>query len=220
MNRLNAVVLALAMFASGATLAESEFAVYGGFQSSPHSRVTPAEGDSFLAAWKGDSMSFPIYLGLRYTEWLDDEWGWAVNYTHTKAKADADTLTTNNYQTLEFTDGANPLTLVALRRFAPMNGGIKPYVGVGAGISVPHVEEQRTGAYANKQTFEYQYGGPVLTALAGFKYPLNERWDLLTEFQMHYMMLDVKVAKADGSSGRLKTNLVTNALSIGASYRF
>ena len=171
MNRLNAVVLALAMFASGATLAESEFAVYGGFQSSPHSRVTPAEGDSFLAAWKGDSMSFPIYLGLRYTEWLDDEWGWAVNYTHTKAKADADTLTTNNYQTLEFTDGANPLTLVALRRFAPMNGGIKPYVGVGAGISVPHVEEQRTGAYANKKTFEYQYGGPRVDRFGWLQIP-------------------------------------------------
>jgi hypothetical protein len=32
---------------------------------------------------------------------------------------------------------------------------------------------------------------------------------------VHYMMLDVKV---DG--GRLKTNLVTNALNLGVSYRF
>jgi lipid A oxidase len=86
---------------------------------------------------------------------------------------------------------------------------------VGAGISVPHVEEQRTGIFANKKTFEYQYGGPVLTGLAGFKYPLNDRWDLLTELHVHYMMLDVKV---DG--GRLKTNLVTNALNLGVSYRF
>jgi lipid A oxidase len=157
-------------------------------------------------------MSFPIYLGLRYTEWMDDEWGWAVNYSHTKAKANATTLATNRYSRLEFTDGANPVTLVALRRFAPMNGGIKPYVGVGAGISVPHVEVERTGGV---KTYEYQYGGPVLTGLAGFKYPLNDRWDLLTELHVHYMMLDVKV---DG--GRLKTNLVTNALNLGVSYRF
>ena len=212
MKQLNAVVCALVLLASGTVLAESEFAVYGGGQSSPHSRVTPATGDSFLANWKGESMSFPIYLGLRYTEWMDDEWGWAVNYSHTKAKANATTLATNGYSRLEFTDGANPVTLVALRRFAPMNGGIKPYVGVGAGISVPHVEVERTGGV---KTYEYQYGGPVLTGLAGFKYPLNDRWDLLTELHVHYMMLDVKV---DG--GRLKTNLVTNALNLGVSYRF
>ena len=212
MKQLNAVVCALVLLASGTALAESEFAVYGGGQSSPHSRVTPATGDFFLATWKGESMSFPIYLGLRYTEWMDDEWGWAVNYSHTKAKANATTLATNGYSRLEFTDGANPVTLVALRRFAPMNGGIKPYLGVGAGISVPHVEVQRTGGV---RTYEYQYGGPVLTGLAGFKYPLNDRWDLLTELHVHYMMLDVKV---DG--GRLKTNLVTNALNLGVSYRF
>lgn len=212
MKQLNAVVCALVFLASGAALAESEFAVYGGGQSSPHSRVTTATGDSFLATWKGESMSFPIYLGLRYTEWMDNEWAWAVNYSHTKAKANASTLATNGYSRLEFTDGANPVTLVALRRFAPMNGGLKPHVGLGAGISVPHVEVQRTGGV---RTYEYQYGGPVLTGLAGFKYPLNERWDLLAELHVHYMMLDVKV---DG--GRLKTNLVTNALNLGVSYRF
>ena len=212
MKQLNAAVCALVLLASGTALAESEFAVYGGGQSSPHSRVTPATGDSFLATWKGESMSFPIYLGLRYTEWMDDEWAWAVNYSHTKAKANATTLATNGYSRLEFTDGANPVTVVALRRFAPMNGGIKPYVGVGAGISVPHVEVQRT---CGDRTYEYQYGGPVLTGLAGFKYPLNDRWDLLTELHVHYMMLDVKV---DG--GRLKTILVTNALNLGVSYRF
>lgn len=212
MQRLNAVVVALAMFASSAAFAESEFAIYGGGQSSPHSRVKTTAGESFLAAWKGESLTFPIYLGMRYTEWTDDQWGWAVNFTHTKAKADAETLTTNGYQTLEFTDGANPVTLVALRRFAPINGGLKPYVGIGAGISVPHVEVQRT---VGVKTFEYQYGGPVLTGLGGFKYPLNDRWDLVTEFQVHYMMMDVKV-----NGGRLKTNLVTNALNIGASYRF
>ena len=214
MKRLNAAVLALAMVASGAALAESEFALYGGEQSSPHSRVTPGDGKaSFLAGWEGDSLSFPLYLGMRYTEWMDDQWGWAVNYTHSKAKADAETLAATGYTRLELTDGINPITAIALRRFDPINGGLKPYVGFGVGITVPHVEEQRSATAV--KTFEYQYGGLALTGLAGFKYPLNDRWDLLTEFQVHYMKIDVKV---DG--GRMKTNLITNALNIGASYRF
>ena len=214
MKRLNAAVLALAVLGSGAALADSEFAIYGGEQSSPHSRVTHTEAGrtSFLAGWEGDSLSFPLYLGMRYTEWMDDQWGWAVNYTHSKAKADAETLSTNKFTRLELTDGINPITAIALRRFDPINGGLKPYVGFGVGITVPHVEEQRTGGV---KTFEYQYGGLALTGLGGFKYPLNDRWDLLTEFQVHYMKIDVKV---DG--GRMKTNLITNALNIGASYRF
>ena len=210
MKRLNTLVLAVAMLASGAALAESEFAVYGGFQSSPHSRVTPAEGDSFLAAWKGDSMSFPIYLGLRYTEWLDDEWGWAVNYTHTKAIATDQSGSTDGYTRLEFTDGANPVTVLAMRRFSYRE--IKPYVGAGLGISVPHVEVQWSGS---TKTFEYQYGGPVATVVAGFSYPYSDKWSLFTDFQMHYMKMNVAI---DG--GRLKTNLITNALNVGVSYRF
>jgi lipid A oxidase len=157
----------------------------------------------------------PIYAGWRYTNWLNDEWGVALNYTHAKAYANLDEATA--YSVLEFTDGANPLTVMAMRRFETTELGLKPYVGAGAGISFPHVEELRKNS-ANPsadKTFGYQYGSPVLTALGGFKYPLSTNWDLMTEFQVHYLKLDVRVA-----GGRLKTNLVTNAINIGASYRF
>ncbi|NBX62271.1 MAG: lipid A oxidase, partial [Betaproteobacteria bacterium] len=36
-----------------------------------------------------------------------------------------------------------------------------------------------------------------------------------SDFQMHYMKMNVAI---DG--GRLKTNLITNALNVGVSYRF
>ena len=193
--------------------AESELSVYGGVQGSPHSTVENTKtGIPFYTGWKGASLDFPIYIGFRYTNWIDDDWGYAINYTHTKAIStdQGGPNDLNGYTRLQFTDGANPLTAIALKRFAYRD--IKPYIGVGLGISVPHPEiKWGSSAY----TFNYQYGGPVATAVAGFSYPYNEKWSLFTDFQMHYMKLNVAI---DG--GRLKTNLITNALNFGVSYCF
>jgi hypothetical protein len=38
---------------------------------------------------------------------------------------------------------------------------------------------------------------------------------VFTDFQMHYMKINAAI-----DSGRLKTNLITNALNVGVSYRF
>lgn len=213
MDRLKALLCALALCGSGAVMAESEFALYTGGQSTPHSTVTPPTGEPFFTSWATHSLKMPIYAGWRYTNWLDDQWGLALNYTH--AKAYVNLPEAPGYDVLEFTDGANPLTVMAMRRFEPMDSGLKPYVGAGLGISFPHVEELKTGRPETSKTFGYQYGGPVVTAAAGFKYPINDKWDLMTEFQLHYLMLNVRV-----EGGRLKTNLITNAINIGAVYRF
>lgn len=159
-------------------------------------------------------MSTPIYAGWRYTQWQDDEWGYAINYTHSKAAASAATMSANNYKVLEFTDGANPLTVIAMRRFDASSVGIRPYLGAGVGISFPHVEELRS-AVGSVETGGYQYGGPVVTALAGFSYPVSEKWSVIGEYQFHYLKLDTRV-----EGGRLKTNLINNAINIGMSYRF
>ena len=217
MIRLILISFGLLLGSFSVAFAESEFGIFGGNQSSPHSTVTNSSStastaqSSFYTGWKADSFSFPIYLGMRYTHWLDDDWGYSLNYAHTKAMStDRETV---NYNRLEFTDGANPVTALAMRRFSYR--AVKPYVGAGLGISVPHVEVQWTNGTASKKTFEYQYGGPVATLLAGFSYPYSDKWNLFTDFQMHYMWLDTAV---DG--GRLKTNLITNAINVGVSYRF
>ena len=213
MGHFKLVAAALAISASSLALAESELSIYGGVQGSPHSTVeNTSTGNSLYTGWKGDSFSFPIYLGARYTNWLDDKWGFAINYTHTKAISTDQGGSNDNdgYTRLEFTDGANPVTVLAMRRFSYRE--IKPYVGAGLGISVPHVEVQWSGS---TKTFEYQYGGPVATVVAGFSYPYSDKWSLFTDFQMHYMKMNVAI---DG--GRLKTNLITNALNVGVSYRF
>jgi len=206
------VVTALTIGACSLALAESEFGIYGGLQGSPHSTVentsTKSNPRSLFTGWKGESFSFPIYIGMRYTHWLDDQWGYSLNYVHTKAISTDQAK--NGYTRLEFTDGANPVTVLAMRRFTYRE--VKPYVGAGLGISVPHVEVQWSGS---TKTFEYQYGGPVATVVAGISYPYNDKWSVFTDFQMHYMKINAAI-----DSGRLKTNLITNALNVGVSYRF
>ncbi|MEN9688308.1 MAG: hypothetical protein RI998_305 [Pseudomonadota bacterium] len=215
MKHLKALTCALALCGSGLALAESEFSIYGGSQTTPHSTVTGSDGRSFYTSWQGVSFEMPVYYGLRYTDWVGGDWGYAVNFTHAKAKANPVERSAGGYSVLEFTDGANPLTVMALRRFDAMESGLRPYVGAGLGVTFPHVEVQKTGSSDATKTFGYQYGGPALTAAAGFNYPINDQWNLMTEFQVHYLKFDVRV---DG--GRLKTNLVTNAINIGAVYRF
>ena len=86
MNRLKIGLAGLVISMSCAAWAESEFTVYSGHQSSPHSTVENTNtGKSFYTGWEGKPLSFPIYLGLRYTDWVTDDWGYAVNYAHTKA---------------------------------------------------------------------------------------------------------------------------------------
>jgi len=209
-THLTIIIFSIATFLTPA-IAESEFAVFSDIQGSPHSRVYNTNtGNSFLSGWDGASSSWPIYAGWRYTNWQDEEWGYAINYAHTKAISTDGSSATDAYSTLEFTDGANPITLIAMRRFSYKE--FKPYVGAGLGISLPHVEVEWSGS---SKTFEYQYGGPVATFLTGFSYPINKNWNYFTDYQFHYMKLNVAV---DG--GRLKTNLITNALNVGVSYRF
>ncbi|MFM7698192.1 MAG: hypothetical protein ACKO5X_06105, partial [Limnohabitans sp.] len=71
MNRLKFGLAVLAISVSSLVQAESEFSVYGGEQSSPHSTVeNSTTGKPFYTGWEGKSFSFPIYLGLRYTDWV------------------------------------------------------------------------------------------------------------------------------------------------------
>ncbi|HRD76939.1 MAG TPA: lipid A oxidase, partial [Hyphomicrobiaceae bacterium] len=46
---------------------------------------------------------------------------------------------------------------------------VRPYIGIGGGIAVPHVEVWFPGANAVERTNEYQYAGPAAQAVAGFE---------------------------------------------------
>lgn len=197
--------------------AEMEVSVYTGFQSAPHSRV---KGDdptgigpfNFLAAWKGESFDMPPYYGLRATWWRTERFGFGVEFNHAKVYADDATLASSGFNILEFSDGLNILTANAFYRWPSPERRWTPYVGAGLGVSIPHVESQTTGA----RTFEYQLTGPAVQLVAGVSYELNGKWAIFGEYKGTYSQNE---ADLDGG-GTLKTDIVTNALNFGLSYRF
>ena len=115
-----------------------ELSFYGGLQSAPPSTVTLADDPiipdaSFTVPWVGQSLQFPIYVGLRATYWRSDTFGFGYDYAHNKAFAGTDVLP-SGYRALEFTDGLNTHTINAYRRWPDAWGRLTPYVGAGAGV--------------------------------------------------------------------------------------
>jgi lipid A oxidase len=208
-------------------LAETQISIFGGANwnfdadtkiKSQNLAVPGSETRSL--GWDGDSFEMPPYWGLRGTYWLNKGpgWGIALDYAHTKAVADLNFKTDPDFTHLEFTDGNNLLMVDLLYRFSPvMNGTLVPYVGAGAGVTIPHVEV--TFAHDNvgdPRTFEYQCCGPAAQILAGLEYKLNDSWSLFTEARLSYSHIDADLA--DG--GSLKTDLWSPQIAVGLSYRF
>lgn len=208
---LAATALAMMMTAHVAQAQQNEITVFGGVQTAPHSTVTHGNA-RFKAGWEGRSFQMPPYYGIRYTRWQGNH-GLSLNFTHGKVYSDAQTRAANNYDILEFTDGSNPLTVNYLHRFAPM-AGFTPMLGVGVGVSIPHVEVKRPNQDRDSN-WGYQLGGPVLRASAGVNYAITDNWGVLLEYDFTYLMMNVKT-----DEGRLRTNLIHNAINLGLSYSF
>lgn len=196
--------------------AEMGVSVYGGFQTAPHSGIEVSDAPDFRAGWEGKSFEMPPYYGVRGTWWMTDlgkpNLGLSVDFTHAKVYADSETLASSGWSQFEFSDGINLLTLNALYRMPIKGTKFVPYVGAGAGINVPHVEVTR----GSGRTFEYQLGGATVQAQAGVAYDFNESWSAFVEYKGNYSWVDVDI----DSGASLKTNILTNAVNVGVSYRF
>ena len=193
-----------------------EIGVYGGIQSSPHSRITGKHSTSGaqyteLVGWEGKSFDAPIYYGIRTTFWRNDKLGYGAEFTHTKAYAPSNALQNAGFDRLEFTDGHNIITFNINRRWEL--GEFKTYSLVGLGIAMPHVDALPSGGL---HTFEYQYTGPAVRAAIGLSRNLNEDFSIFTEYQ--FTASDNKVSLRNG--GTLNTKLLTNAVNVGVSYNF
>lgn len=199
-------------------VAENSLSVYGGLQSASPGNVSGVDDlgapFDFGADWLGKSLAMPPYYGIRATHWpADSDWGFAIEFTHTKVYASDATRANSGFEILEFTDGLNILTLNAIRRFDEL-GPLRPYAGAGFGLSLPHVEVQtRVGGPV---TFEYQIGGPAARAIVGVEYDLNENWSVFSEINATYSTNEVTL----NGGGTLSTNVFTQALNLGASFRF
>lgn len=200
---------------TGAAQADQwQLSLYGGYQGAAHSLVTTTDGTSFYTGWDGLSFTMPPYYGVRGTWWMDSlglpNAGLSIDFSHTKVYSRPEDRPAD-WTHFEFTDGLNLLTANAFYRFST-DGQWRPYVGVGAGVDLPHVELIRPSG----TTWGYQYGGPSAQATAGFDYMFNDNWSMFAEVKMNYSMVDVAI----DSGARLKTNLVTTALNVGVSFHF
>ena len=168
--------------------------------------------------WDGDALYFPIDGGLRAVRWSGAT-GLMVDFLHNKAIArlgkgahgrkitngvveDVETAgtlkgqpapsplrLTDLFDRLEFTHGHNVLLLTGLARLAPLTPHVRPYLGLGAGVAVPHVEVWFKGEDSKGKTNEYQYAGPAAQAVAGLELRIG-RGSFFVEYKFVWASLN------------------------------
>lgn len=196
---------------------ETALAFYGGIPNTLPSDVIVQKGDvhDFTirdVQWEGKPFVNPIYYGVRTTRWQTPRSGAMLDFTHSKAislrdirhtitgtmggkPAPADGTVDEMFGKLEASHGHNMLTLNGLLRLPSITARLSPYVGVGAGISLPHMEVDLKG---EARTYEYQYAGPVGQALAGIEVRLP-RVSLFLEYKFSLAPYDVPLSGRNSS---------------------
>ena len=206
--------------------ANFDVSLYGGFNNAAHSSVTFSnasisygidDGKYSVNGWKGESFESPIYYGYRLSvnELKNTDMEFAVDFNHSKVKAKN---LPGNLERLEFTDGINTLTLLALYKIDSLvvkNTELDPYVGVGIGIAYPHVDVEGAAGTDGK-TYDYQRTGPAYQVMAGLRYYLAESWKTFAEYRITYTPIK---ADLDGG-GQIKTDILNNQVSVGVIYSF
>jgi hypothetical protein len=167
-------------------------AAYGG---SPYTypsdvQFTKPSGDFTVkdVEWEGKPFINPIYYGVRVMRWFGDgRTGSMLDFTHSKAlskrgqqarfegtlngqPAPEKALIGEVFRKLEASHGHNMLTLNGLLRLPSFTFRLSPYVGIGAGVSLPHSEVHVTSDPS--RTYEYQMAGPVGQAIVGLEFRL------------------------------------------------
>lgn len=164
-------------------------------------------------AWDGKPFVNPIYYGARIVRFGGGRTGTMLDFTHSKtiARLDEDTAFTGTlnggpaperaalrdiFRRLEASHGHNMLTLNGLLRLPRLTPRLQPYVGLGAGVSLPHSEVQM--ANTKKRTYEYQVAGPVGQALFGIELR-TARVSYFFEYKLTLAPYEMPLSERDGS---------------------
>ena len=204
--------------------------------------------------WIGEPFENPIYYGVRVIHWAKSKaHGWMLDFTHSKAIAERQQILDlegifdgspaphgkkikHVFQKLEASHGHNMLTLNGLLRLPSWGGRLHPYIGLGAGIALPHSEVHFTGEA--KRTYEYQYTGPVAQGLIGLEFRAA-RTSYFLEYKFSFARYDMPLSERNGSllifdlwnqardwwqgtlptGGRLKTDFVSHQVIGGLGVR-
>jgi hypothetical protein len=198
---------------------ETLIAGYGGVTHTRDSDIHFAKpGETDLTAhrvqWIGRPFKSPIYYGVRAMHWpAHGRFGGMLDFTHAKAISvreqmlrlsgtrngkpmDGPVLNDATFRHLEFSHGHNMLTLNGLLSLGRLAPALRPYVGAGVGLSLPHTEVQFRGD--ERRTYEYQIAGPVGQAVAGLEIRLP-RISILLEYKFSFAPYSVPLSGRDGS---------------------
>jgi lipid A oxidase len=197
---------------------ELMFAGYSGVPYTYPSDVTVVKSglNDFTAhhvVWDGKPFVNPIYYGARIVRFGDGPVGTMLDFTHSKtiarlAEDVAFTGTLNGapaperatlrdvFRKLEASHGHNMLTLNGLLRLPRFGVRLQPYVGIGAGVSLPHSEVQF--ANAEKRTYEYQVAGFVGQALIGLELR-TARVSYFLEYKYTLAPYDMPLSEREGT---------------------
>jgi lipid A oxidase len=207
-------------------------------------------------AWDGRPFKAPVYYGARVAHWRDEAtFGAMLDFTHSKAISRfGDTAVLEGilsgapapsrarigelFKHLEFSHGHNMLTLNGLYRAPRIGARLQPYLGLGAGVSLPHTEiALHTDA---QRTYEYQYTGPVAQTLIGIEIQLPRNMVLFVEYKLSIAPYEVPLTFVEGRllvndlwgqlqrwlsgaapiGGYLRTRLTSHMLNVGIGARF
>jgi hypothetical protein len=220
-------------------LAETTLSAYVGFSFTHASDVRLRQpGGTDLTfqgvSWTSRSLELPLYYGVRITHYFAarPDWGLMLDFVHDKVYANTEaarrvTGTREGHpvealeplgaslQRFNMSHGTNYLTLNLLRRWNACAkpgcaGRLQPYVAVGGGLVIPHVE----AALGEHSVSEYQVDGPSLQLLGGLTIPFASRWSLFGEYRLSRASLSVDVP-----GGELSTSLNTHHMIAGPSFR-
>lgn len=175
-RQVTAIVLVLCALASDEE--RPQFVFWGYFGFAPTMDGDLEFDDATLdASWDDDSFGNPPYYGWRVGLFLHERspWGVFVDFIHAKIVLEEPEAPVDSF---EITHGHNMLLATGLYRFLT-GERFEPYVGLGAGIAIPHVEATINGEFDGG----FQISGPAFQALAGASLTVWGPFALFVEYK-------------------------------------
>jgi lipid A oxidase len=162
-------------------------------------------------SYQGKDFETPPYYGARLSYFLSREshWGFGLEFFHAKlflnagetvhvtgirggVPVDGNEPVNATIDAFSISHGLNFLTADAIYRWflgergKEFLGRFQPYVGLGAGAVIPHVESSVGGVSFQ----EYQWHGPGVQAFVGMNFDLTRYLSLFFEYKFSYADLD------------------------------
>ncbi len=188
-------------------------------------------------SFEGRDFETPPFYGARLL-WFpaqDAHWGFGAEFFHIKLYAQTgDTVHVTGQRNgigvddneriddtigqFSLSHGLNYALADVVYRWQPGNRGedflghLQPYVGLGLGAAIPHVESEVNGKFHE----EYQFHGPGVQGLAGVNVNLTKHWGLLFEYKFTYANLD----SLDIPSGSIEVTPLTHNIVAGLTFSF